>query len=216
MPNTTVQAAAEGMPPSEVLAYNRIRELAHEISGLLDRVSRTDFVTILAASRPGSSHVNIGFDMDAEPLPGSIPELYELFRKQRELAETADLSNRLQNAAEERREVIAGSIRLQKPATVAEYAMKVIAYLDDVEVPIDEMINEAKSLIVDKPKGLTSLLIGAEDKIDSARASIELVSCALDSMSQTEEINALQYGVSQIQKEVSLAKDGIKAARQLR
>ncbi|OBZ96727.1 hypothetical protein ADU59_03005 [Pararhizobium polonicum] len=45
MPNASVPAAAEGVP-SEIHARNRIRELAYEISSLLDRVPLAAMLTI--------------------------------------------------------------------------------------------------------------------------------------------------------------------------
>lgn len=49
MPNITVQAAAEGVP-SEVHVRNRIRELAYEISALMDRVPLAAMLTVNPAS----------------------------------------------------------------------------------------------------------------------------------------------------------------------
>lgn len=59
MPNTTVPAAAEGVP-TETVAENRIWELAREISTLLDRVPSQDLVTIHAASMARRNHIAIG------------------------------------------------------------------------------------------------------------------------------------------------------------
>lgn len=58
MPNTSVPAAAEGVP-TETVTENRIWELAREISTLLDRVPGQDLVTIHAASKPMRHHIAI-------------------------------------------------------------------------------------------------------------------------------------------------------------
>ncbi|MBY5879827.1 hypothetical protein HFN46_11730 [Rhizobium leguminosarum] len=60
MSNATAPAAAEGLLPSEIIAENRIMELSREISSLLDRAPRREYVHIVAASLPSQSHVTIG------------------------------------------------------------------------------------------------------------------------------------------------------------
>lgn len=53
MPNTTVPAAAEGVP-ADIHIRNRVRELAYEISSLLDRVPLAAALNINPASSPRS------------------------------------------------------------------------------------------------------------------------------------------------------------------
>ncbi|MBY5838059.1 hypothetical protein J3P71_17660 [Rhizobium leguminosarum] len=60
MSNATAPAAAEGLLPSEIIAENRIMELSREISSLLDRAPRREYVHILAASLPSHQHITIG------------------------------------------------------------------------------------------------------------------------------------------------------------
>ncbi len=65
MPNTTVPAAAEGVPTDPIL-YNRIRELMKELATLLDRTrsGAASFATVHAASS-GRANI-IGFDLDLD------------------------------------------------------------------------------------------------------------------------------------------------------
>ncbi|MBY3059433.1 hypothetical protein HF263_25685 [Rhizobium leguminosarum] len=60
MSNATAPAAAEGLLPSEIIAENRIMELSREISSLLDRAPRREYVHIVAASLPSHHHITFG------------------------------------------------------------------------------------------------------------------------------------------------------------
>ncbi|NRP19912.1 hypothetical protein LPJGGPFB_03170 [Ensifer adhaerens] len=136
MPNTSVSAAAEGVP-SETFAENRIWELAREISTLLDRVPRQQFVLIHAASKPMRHHITMGREDNDKLIP------------------------------------------------------KIGARVD----------------------GLHSLLLAGVDQLGLARSALELVSNALDSMGNDEGINSIQYGVSQIRKELNEAMETIEQGR---
>src|SRR4051812_47155397 len=95
MPNTTVPAAAEGVPKDAIL-YNRIRELMKELAALLDRTrsGASSFATIHAASSGRASVV--GFDLDL--LEPSLSAL--LARGQDELNEAISFTDLLNCALE--------------------------------------------------------------------------------------------------------------------
>lgn len=90
MPNTTVPAAAEGVP-SDVHVRNRLRELALEISSLLDRVPLAASLSINPASsgRPAMmlgkfvTHEDARAEWVAMPYPveelRQVVELYDLY-----------------------------------------------------------------------------------------------------------------------------------------
>lgn len=65
------------------------------------------------------------------------------------------------------------------------------------------------------PPKISSLLLEGIDQLGATRAAVELVYSALDSMGSDREIDALQYGVGQIRRELLTAMETIEAARRL-
>ncbi|WP_105435694.1 hypothetical protein [Neorhizobium tomejilense] len=133
MPNTTVPAAAEGVP-TEAIIEKRISELVNEISELLDQYPRADFVTI--AGRSTKQRPLFGAKVDGGAVwdipPSAISGILSV---QDLLSETADIA-RLVNMAldsiiidEEVKAIIAGMYAIEKRIGLAMDGLEKAKYL---------------------------------------------------------------------------------------
>lgn len=64
-------------------------------------------------------------------------------------------------------------------------------------------------------KELVLVLIRAQDALADVRAAVDLIDYCLEGCGREPEINAMQYGVAQVQKEIKELHDTIEQARKI-
>ncbi|WP_105437686.1 hypothetical protein [Neorhizobium sp. T25_13] len=91
MPNTTVPAAAEGVP-TEAIIEKRIAELAREIGSLLDQVPKKGQLVIYAASMGQKPRYEFEISLEGPALSSALLEGVDKLGAARGFAELVDLA----------------------------------------------------------------------------------------------------------------------------
>lgn len=110
---------------------------------------------------------------------------------------------------------------------IAELAKEISLLMDRSNQPATLMIFQASTHLEPRyeanigvgQSGLSSALIAGIDSLDASRSIIDLINYALDSMSGDKnlrtEVNALQFGISGLDKYLTSAKADFEKARSL-